>query len=138
VFIDIEPLLVDLRAACVEVIIAHPERNSALPGQFARLHQWLHEGARLQVTAGSLTGRFGPAVQRVAWDLLTRGWVAFVGTDAHNEQVDGPVMTTAFRMIATHMSLHIARRLCVENPSRLIADGQPPVSALAFDEWGAG
>lgn len=138
VFIDIEPLLVDLRSARVEVIIAHPERNRSLPGQFTRLHQWLHEGARLQVTASSLTGRFGPAVQRVAWDLVARGWVAFVGTDAHNEQVNGPVMTAAFQMIATHLSLRMARRLCIENPSRLIEDGQLPVSALAFDEWGVG
>ena len=38
----------------------------------------------MQITAGSLTGIFGPAPQQHAWTWLDRGMVHFVSSDAHN------------------------------------------------------
>jgi protein-tyrosine phosphatase len=120
VFLDIEPLIFQLRDAGVEVIIAHPERNVRLLRQLPTLRRWLDCGASLQVNAGCLTGRFGREVQLAAVRLVAEGWAALVGTDAHGQDVAGPCMTAAFEMIERHVGSDAGRLLCVENPSRVV------------------
>jgi protein-tyrosine phosphatase len=120
VFLDIEPLIVQLRDAGVEVVIAHPERNVPLLRQLPTLRRWLDCGASLQVNAGCLTGRFGREVQLAAGRLVVEGWAALVGTDAHGQGVGGPGMTAAFEMIERHLGSDVGRLLCVENPSRVV------------------
>src|SRR5438445_10226226 len=44
-------------------VITHPERNAILRRQPERLAKWARLGCFLQVTAGSLTGTFGPRAQ---------------------------------------------------------------------------
>lgn len=65
-------------------LLAHPERNKGVLHAPARLQAFLDQGCLLQVTAASLSGRFGPAVQRLAEDLLQAGAVAVLASDAHN------------------------------------------------------
>ena len=52
-------------------VITHPERNAILRLQTERLAKWIRLGCCVQVTAGSLTGVFGPSAPErcveVAW-----------------------------------------------------------------------
>jgi protein-tyrosine phosphatase len=120
VFIDIEPLLIELLHEDVELIIAHAERNRPALDHPRALRRWLDYGAGLQVTATSLIGRFGSTAQQAAWRLIARGWVVVVATDAHGRGVDGPGMSVAFEMIAARFGEDLARLLCIENPSRAL------------------
>ena len=46
--------------------------------------QVLLRRARLFCPAGSLVGRFGNRARAIAIDLLQRGWVTVIASDAHN------------------------------------------------------
>lgn len=65
-------------------IIAHPERNKAIAENPNRLVQLIQQGALSQITAGSLTGHFGRAVQKFSLDLVRANLVHVYGSDAHN------------------------------------------------------
>jgi len=120
VFIDIEPLLVELMSFGIQTIISHPERYSVLIKQPEVLFEWLSYSAHLQVTAGSLLGEFGPVSQRAAWNFIESGWVSIIATDAHNLRKRAPCMRTAYEAIKKQLGQELARRLCIENPLRVI------------------
>jgi protein-tyrosine phosphatase len=97
-------------------IITHPERNLILARQPERMFEWLKAGALIQVTASSLSGRFGPMAEQAADWLLGHRWVHFLATDAHNTDSRPPQLRSAFDAVADRYDLATAERLCVANP----------------------
>lgn len=65
-------------------IIAHPERNKGIAEKPSRLAELIHQGALAQMTAGSLTGHFGRAVQKLSLELVRANLVHTYGSDVHN------------------------------------------------------
>lgn len=118
-FIDVTPLLNDLRPRGLRIILSHPERNGSLTPQ--AVAQWVDSGAVLQVTAASLIGDFGPAAECAAWYWLTFSAVALVATDAHDTSGRRPRMSDAFALIAARLGHNAARRACIDNPLRVLA-----------------
>jgi protein-tyrosine phosphatase len=137
VFIDIEPLVTQLRARGVDIVIAHPERSAPLLGRPEALRRWLDRGVALQVTAASLTGGFGPESASAAWTLMAQGLVGIVATDAHDRGAGGPRMTEAFEMISDHFSPELACLLCIENPTRVLR-GESLMPVLWEERQGVG
>ncbi len=127
VFIDIEPLLRTMAAGNVTPVLAHPERNSPLLKHLHTLSRWRAGGTRLQVTAGSIIGAFGRQAEEAAGELLARGWVEVVASDAHDTGANRPYMRDAFARIADEFGREVACRLCIQNPLR-VAGGQRLVS----------
>lgn len=127
IFIDIEPLLIELAGRRVQAIVSHPERHFVLCKQYGIIPKWLSRSAHLQITAGSLIGDFGKNAQKAAWKFLSMGWVSFVATDAHNMTGRKPRMEMAYKEICMKLSPEIARMVCIENPIRLI-EGREIVS----------
>lgn len=120
VFIDIEPLLVDLASLGVQAIISHPERHSVLARQPKILLKWLENSAHLQLTSASLLGEFGPTAQRAAWHFLSSGWASLVATDSHDLHGRRPCMKVAFERIRIRLGQTIASLVCTENPLRVL------------------
>ena len=56
-------------------VITHPERLSWIEDHYGTFVELVRKGAWLQVTAGSLTGRFGSTAQYWGERLLDEGWV---------------------------------------------------------------
>ena len=80
----IEQGFFELRLAGVKPILAHPERHRQLsraPEWYDRLRE---QDLLFQVTAGSITGRFGSRAQEASEYLLERGWSDVVASDAHD------------------------------------------------------
>jgi protein-tyrosine phosphatase len=128
-FIDAGPLIRELSASNITVIISHPERHRVLPSQPQRLSKWLELGAHLQITAGSLLGCFGPQVERAAWLFLRCGWASFVASDAHDTKLRCPMMKAAFEKIRQKFGQDLARLLCIEHPFRVVnAQALEPVN----------
>lgn len=132
VFIDVEPLLMQLVSEGVDPIIAHPERNRPLLQRLDIVSRWLSRGISLQVTAASLTGNFGLSAERAAASLIAAGWVDTVATDAHGSDSHPPRMTTAYDIIAADLGDSVARLLCMDNPSRVVR-GERLVPACGHD-----
>ena len=97
-------------------IITHPERNPILARHPERMLDWLQAGALIQVTASSLTGRFGQVAEQTSIWLLDHQWVHFIATDAHNTQSRPPLLRAAFDLLAERYDAATAERLCIANP----------------------
>lgn len=67
-------------------VLAHPERYSyfhADPSVYRKLRD---QGCELQLNILSLTGNYGPGVQKIANWLLQENLISLLGTDAHRMQ----------------------------------------------------
>ena len=127
VYLEPRRVIADLRRERVCAILTHPERHFFLQQHPQTALPWLEQGAAIQVTAGSVIGDFGPQAQQAAWHMLQRGWVSLVATDAHDTLRRPPRMTAAADAISKQFSHAVARRLCVENPARVLG-GQPLIT----------
>ncbi len=105
-------------------IIAHPERNAAAIRKPALIRQMIDAGALIQVNAGSLTGLFGRTIKNMAYNLLKRGWVHVIASDAHGVNHRGPGLKEAVSTAAEVVGVANARRFVDENP-RIIIEGLP-------------
>ncbi len=64
-------------------ILAHPERYLWADSDLHFVENWVNKGGLLQVNANSFIGRYGKRQQKVAKELLQKGWVHFIASDAH-------------------------------------------------------
>jgi len=105
-------------------IITHPERNGILRTHPERLEQWARHGSFVQITAGALTGIFGPGPQQDAWTWLRRGLVHFISSDAHNTGRRPLKLKFACDAVAEQLGEQVARHYFVDNPMAAL-DGRP-------------
>jgi protein-tyrosine phosphatase len=101
-------------------VIAHPERNKAIMRDLTLIEPFTEAGCLLQITAGSLTGRFGSTAEKIAWQLLDSDKVSFVATDAHNLKARPPVLSEAFAQVAGRKGEDYAWRLFRDNQREMI------------------
>jgi protein-tyrosine phosphatase len=113
---SLDQTLHELRLAELHPIITHPERNGILRTHPDRLHKWISLGCYVQVTAGSLTGVFGPGAQERAWTWLGSGMVHFISSDAHNSARRPLKLKFAYDEAAARVGEERARFLLVDNP----------------------
>lgn len=106
----------ELRLAGMTPILTHPERNPTLQNEPWRLEEWIKGGLLTQVTAGSVLGAMGRPAKKMALDLLRKGQVHFIATDAHNLTSRPPRMRAAYKAISLRFTPAYAEQLCVSNP----------------------
>jgi protein-tyrosine phosphatase len=121
---SMDQTLHELQLAGLHPIVTHPERNVILRSHPERLQTWISHGSYVQITAGSLTGVFGPVAQQVAWRWLSQSWVHFVASDAHNTERRPLKLKFAFEEIASHLGEDRAQAVLIENP-RAAFNGEP-------------
>lgn len=125
----------ELQLAGLRPIITHPERNPILRSQPDRLLHWVRLGCFAQITAGSLSGVFGPGAKEDAWNWLTRGLIHFVSSDAHNTARRPLKLRFAYDSIAQQLGEETARALLIENPlAAFNGDPLPYVTEMAEPE----
>lgn len=74
----------------IRPMIAHPERNKDIMRSIDKLLPFIRLGCLLQLTAGAVAGAFGEGARARAVDLLGKGWVTVLASDAHNLQARPP------------------------------------------------
>ena len=116
--------------AGMQPIITHPERNPTIQKNPQRLDEWIERGCLVQITASSLTGRFGRLAESFSHALLKQNKVHFIATDAHNLDSRPPRMKQAYELIAKGYGLDTAERLCVSNPAAVFFGNDLPVQPL--------
>jgi protein-tyrosine phosphatase len=75
-----------IRAAGLEVILAHPERSLSVQRRPELLHELVEEGVLVCFNADSFVGGHGETCERCAWRLLELGVGDFVASDAHRPE----------------------------------------------------
>ncbi len=106
----------ELRLAGMTPVLTHPERNPTLQENRAKLHDWLHLGVLVQVTANSILGDMGKKAQRMALELLEKRQVHFIATDAHNTSSRPPKLRQAYDFVTRRFGSTYADALCKSNP----------------------
>lgn len=97
-------------------MIAHPERNKGVMRAPSRLKPFLEQGCLMQVTAGSLAGRFGSTAQAIAESLLKEGMVTILASDAHNVQHRPPLLDEGRECAARLVGEALAEALVWQRP----------------------
>lgn len=103
-------------------IITHPERLSWIEDNYPLFQELAHRGVWMQVTAGSLTGRFGPQARYWAERMLDEGLVHLLATDAHGVQHRPPLLAEGRRAAERWLGPQEAMRLVEERPQGVIQD----------------
>ena len=120
----LDQALHELQLAGLAPVITHPERNPLIRSQPERLFRWLQLGCYVQLTAQSLSGRFGRAAQEVSNTWLDAGAVHFIASDAHNLTSRPLRLKEAFEDVAKSRGEQVAEALFVNNP-RAAFEGHP-------------
>lgn len=106
------------------VILAHPERNSQVIKNPELIFDWVSKGVLVQITSGSVLGKFGEQIQRTTKQLLKANLVHFIGSDAHGTTRRKPDLAeaaTALRNLAVN-----AREIYEVNGHLLLLDKFQP------------
>lgn len=113
-------------------LVAHPERYGYVRENPELINLWTKMGCLLQINRGSLLGRFGPGAQRMAAELVERGFVTAVATDAHSLRVRTPWMKDIQTLLSQEYSPQLARKLLLQNPQHILRNEPLPPSE---PEW---
>jgi len=130
-FSSTDQILLRLLDGGMVPIITHPERNAQLQRQPDEINQWVELGCYVQITAASVTGLFGKRVKACAHELMKRGVVHVVASDAHDARVRTPDLRDAYSALADEWGEDRIQPLFVENPRAVLmgdtidADVQP-------------
>lgn len=103
----------------IRPLIAHPERNKAIMAQPEKLAWYVNSGCWLQLTAGSIAGRFGEPAHETAVKILENEWAHVIATDAHNLQHRPPQLAEGRDAAAAVIGEAAASKLVVDNPARI-------------------
>ncbi|MDQ6970765.1 MAG: CpsB/CapC family capsule biosynthesis tyrosine phosphatase [Mariprofundus sp.] len=109
-----------LRKQGIDCLIAHPERNKEVMGNIDKLLPFLNMGCKLQVTAASVAGSFGEQSRLVALDLLERGWVSVLASDAHSLRRRPPELEAGRKAAEAVIGLKSANDLVVAEPQAIV------------------
>jgi tyrosine-protein phosphatase YwqE len=69
-----------------KLILAHPERYLYLQDNFNKAQDLLDRGVLFQMNISSLTGYYSKPVRQMAFKLIDRGMVHWLGSDCHHIQ----------------------------------------------------
>jgi protein-tyrosine phosphatase len=84
-----------------------------------------HAGCWMQLTAGSITGRFGPRPKYWSERMLDEGLVHIVASDAHNIRKRSPQMAHARDLVAERLGEQAAIDMVLTRPKAVLEDATP-------------
>ena len=103
-------------------LIAHPERNKDVMHDVEKIAPFVQSGCWLQLTSGSITGAFGPRCREVSRQLLQRGWVTVLASDAHNRAARVPELEPGRRAAEKIVGESVSWMLVRDTPAQITAN----------------
>lgn len=94
-----EKQIFDLQSTGITPVIAHPERYRFVRNNINILNEWINKGYVLQLDAGSLLGNFGKNIEKISQEMIKKGLVHLIGSDAHNNKKRNFCIKQAYDMI---------------------------------------
>jgi protein-tyrosine phosphatase len=114
-----------------DLLLAHPERATPVPGAERRLHALIDRGALVQVNATSLLGRHGARAHAAAERLLGDGMVWCLASDGHPGTRDD-TLDRGYDALKEHgVHERVAALLTRDNPRLLLVEGASELDLAA-------
>jgi len=101
-------------------VITHPERLTYVEDEYDTFVEAARQGAWLQLTGGSLLGRFGPRVKRITERFLQDGVTHLLASDGHNLKNRTPELSEARTAAAGLVGEEESWRLVQDRPQAVI------------------
>lgn len=121
----LEECLFGLQMAGYVPILTHPERLSWIESRYGLLAHLAKSGVWMQVTAGSIAGRFGRRPKYWAERLLSEGLVHILASDAHNCTSRPPLLSQAYELAAEFLGKDEAAHLVLTRPAGILKNADP-------------
>jgi protein-tyrosine phosphatase len=138
----LEDLIFGLQAAGYIPILTHPERLSWLEGHYELIRRLVSSSVLMQITAGSVMGRFGRRPRYWAERMLDEGLCHLLATDAHNIEQRAPRMAEARDAVAQRLGDDEAINLVLRRPQGILNNlspaGLPPLPQAEGWQQGSG
>jgi protein-tyrosine phosphatase len=137
---DFEQAVDELLTAGYLPVITHPERLTWIDDYYEIFGRLVDRGAWMQVTAGSLTGRFGSNARYWGERMLDEGLVHLLATDAHGVGKRPPLLAEGRRAAEKWVGADEAARLVIDRPRAIVEhrapDSTPPPAGRALGHRG--
>lgn len=131
----LEETVFGIMAAGWQPVITHPERLHWIESHYDMMQRMAHAGAWMQLTAGSVTGRFGKRAKYWSERMLDEGLVHILATDAHNMRNRSPRLAEARDMVAERLGEPAATDMVLTRPRGILDNvaptALPPAVGLA-------
>jgi protein-tyrosine phosphatase len=121
----LEDLIFGLQAAGYFPILTHPERLSWVEGHYDLIRRLVSSSVLMQITAGSVMGRFGRRPRYWAERMLDEGICHLLATDAHNAEQRAPRMADARDFVAQRLGDDEAINLVLRRPQGILNNLSP-------------
>lgn len=109
-----------LLAAGYVPILTHPERLAWIESRYELITHLAATGVLMQLTAGSLTGRFGRRAQYWSTRMLDEEMADLLASDAHDTIKRPPILSRARDKVADRLGDDAAIRLVMTNPQSVL------------------
>ena len=124
-----------LRLQGITPVIAHPERHLILQNDLKQLYDLVKMGALCQLTALSITGLLGDAVQKSAKQMIKTGLAHVIATDAHSNDERilalAPAVDAAADILQDYSR---AEKMVTTTPAAIIAGEDVDVDEPVLDK----
>jgi protein-tyrosine phosphatase len=127
-----EDYLFDLVIAGYVPIITHPERLHWVESHYEMLRRLVRSGVWMQLTAGSILGKFGRRARYWSERMLDDGLAQILASDAHNADRRPPRLSDAFEALEKRVGSEEARNLVILRPAGILKDKSPVDIASAI------
>ena len=107
-------------------ILTHPERLAWIGHHFDVIQQLASSGTLMQITAGSLTGRFGRRARHWSERMLDEGLVDLLATDAHDTGGRAPRLSEAVAVVMERCGEEQASQMVWTLPRAILDNLDPP------------
>lgn len=122
---QLEQSLFQVMAAGYVPVLTHPERLSWIDGRYALFSELVSRGVWMQLTAASITGKFGKVAAYWAHRFLDDGLVHIIASDAHHSRKRPPNLSEARDWVARRYGAAIAEDMVVSRPRGILDDVSP-------------
>jgi protein-tyrosine phosphatase len=133
---QLENLCFDVLTASYVPILTHPERLTWIEGSYRKVQGLAGRGVWMQITSGSLLGRFGRRAQYWAERMLSEGLVKILATDAHDISRRPPDLSEGRRAAERLIGADNAEYLVATHPM-IVLSNRSPRDCTLLQEWDA-
>lgn len=125
-------VFLDILDAGYVPVLTHPERLAWTLQEYNLLERLAASGTLMQITAGSLAGRFGAHIQSVARRMLVDGLVHVIATDAHDPVRRPPLLSEGWMIARDLVGAAEAEKMVLALPFAMLTDAE--IAPAAADQ----
>ncbi len=126
VFSGVKQLFFELTSMGLNLIIAHPERNSIFMHDPELLYDLIKMGVYTQANSGSFSSFYGSRTKEAAYRFLEWNFYHFLASDSHGKHKRSTSLSRAYRKVSELVGDEEATALVEHNPEAVIKDKDIP------------